>query len=170
MCGGTNKVPLIKGLCQNHYWENNRKNSYDKAVAKERGELPAVQILIDDLDIIFSQLIRLSHADEHGMVQCYTCPTIKHWKHMQCGHFVSRAKMPTRFSVKNCKPQCKDCNEHNGGNEKVYAERMEAEEPGIVGILQEQARGIQDYGRDELKALIADTSRRVKLLLKNIYQ
>lgn len=78
--------------------------------------------------------------------------------------------MPTRFSVNNCRPQCKDCNEHKDGNLKVFAERLESEHPGIVEILQEQARGVQDYGRDELKVLIADTTRRVKQLLKGIYQ
>jgi hypothetical protein len=170
MCGGTNKVPLTKGLCHTHYWGQNRKNSYDRATAKERGELEPVKILIDDLDIIFSQLIRLTHADEHGMVACYTCDTVKHWKQMQNGHLVSRAQMPTRFNVKNCRPQCKTCNEDLRGNLVVFAERLEAEELGIVEILQEQGRAIQDYGRDELKALIADTTRKVKLLLNNIYQ
>jgi hypothetical protein len=170
MCNNNKKVPTTKGLCQTHYWEQNKKKSYDKATAKQFGELEPVKILIDDYDIIFSQLIRLMYADEHGQVKCYTCETVKHWKHMQCGHFVSRAEMPTRFSVKNCRPQCKVCNEDKRGNLAVFAERLEADEPGIVAILQEQARGIQDYGRDELKALIADSTRRVKQLLKNIYQ
>lgn len=169
-CGGTKKVPVISGLCHTHYWESRRAKSVEKLNAKERGELPAVAILTDDLDIIFSQLIRLKEADEHGMVKCYTCDEIKHWKQIQCGHFIPRAQMPTRFSEKNCRPQCKQCNEDKRGNLVVFSERLEVEEPGIVSILEEQSRGIQDYGRDELKALIADTSRRVKLLLKNVYQ
>jgi hypothetical protein len=167
---GSKQKPLIAGKCESHYWEQNKKKSFEKAQAKVMGELEPVKILIDDLDIIFSQLIRLSHADEHGMVQCFTCDIIRHWKQMQCGHFVSRAQMPTRFSVKNCRPQCKDCNEHKDGNLIVFSERLEAEEPGIVAILEEQSRGIQDYSRDELKALIADTTRKVKLLMNNIYQ
>jgi hypothetical protein len=169
-CGGTNKVALTAGLCHTHYWESRRVKSVDRLNAKERGELEPVKILIDDLDIIFSQMIRLTHADEHGMVACYTCDVLKHWKQMQCGHFVSRAQMPTRFSVKNCRPQCKTCNEDLRGNLAVFAERLEAEELGIVEILQEQGRAIQDYGRDELKALIADTTRKVKALMNKIYQ
>jgi hypothetical protein len=169
MCGGTKKVPLIGKLCQQHYWEQNKKKSFDKATAKERGELEPVKILIDDLDIIFSQLIRLKEADEHGMAKCYTCEDVKHWKQLQCGHYISRAQMPTRFSEKNCRPQCKICNEDKRGNLVVFAERLEAEEPGIVAILEEQSRGIQDYGRDELKVLIADAIRKVKPLLK-LYQ
>jgi len=170
MCGGTKKVPLIGKLCQTHYWEQNKKKSYEKTVAKEGGELEPVKILTDDLDIIFSQLVRLTYADERGMVACYTCDVVKHWKQMQCGHFISRAHMPTRFSMKNCRPQCGTCNGEKNGNLIVFAERLEAEEPGIVAILQEQARCVQDYSREELKALIADTTRKVKLLLKNVYQ
>lgn len=172
MCGGTKKVPVIgkERLCPTHYWEQNRKKSYDKATAKISGELEPVKILIDDYDIIFSQLIRLMYEDEYGMVKCYTCDTVKHWKHMQCGHYIPRAHMPTRFSVKNTKPQCEICNEHKRGNLTVFAERLEAEEPGLVAMLEEQSRGIQDYERNELKILIADATRRVKQLLKGIYQ
>lgn len=169
-CGGTNKVPLTKGLCQNHYRENGNKKSMAKAQAKEMGELEPVKILLDDYDIIFSQHIRLMYADEFGMVQCYTCPTIKHWKQMQNGHYIPRAHMPTRFSAKNCRPQCKDCNEHKNGNLIVFAERLEDEEPGIVELLKELSRGVEDYSREELKYMIGDTTRKVKLLLKNIYQ
>jgi hypothetical protein len=167
-CGGTNKVPLTTGLCHTHYWESRRSVSVERLNAKERGELEPVAILTDDLDIIFSQLIRLKEADEFGMVKCFTCPEIKHWKQMQCGHFVKRAHMGTRYSERNCRPQCKNCNEHKDGNEKVFAEHLEAEEPGLVAMLQEQAREVQGYDRDELKALVIDTTRRVKLLLKRI--
>lgn len=170
MCGNDKKVPTTKGLCHTHYWEQVKKNSVEKLNAKERGELPAVAILTDDLDIIFSQLIRLKGADENGMVKCFTCEDVKHWKQMQCGHFVPRAQMPTRFSEKNCRPQCKICNEDKRGNLKVFSERLELEEPGIVAILEEQSRGIQDYGRDELRVLIYDTTRRVKIIQKGIYQ
>jgi NinG protein len=169
-CGGRDIVPLIGKYCQQHYWEENKKKSVEKLNAKERGELPAVAILSDDMDIIFSKLIRLKDADENGLVQCFTCPTIRPWTQMQCGHFVKRGNMATRFSEKNCRPQCKECNEHKDGNEKVFAERLEAEEKGLVEMLREQGREVEDYSRDELKLLIQDTTRRVKLLLKNIYQ
>jgi len=169
-CGGTKKVPLMKGLCQNHYRESLNCKSIERAQAKELGELEPMKILIDDLDIIFSQFIRLSYADEHGMVACYTCDVVKHWKQMQCGHFIPRAHMPTRYSTKNCRQQCKQCNEDLRGNLVVFAEKLEAEEPGIVAILEEQSRQVQDFSRDELKAMIVDTTRKVKNLLSNIYQ
>lgn len=167
-CGNGKKVPTTKGLCHTHYWESRRVKSVEKLNAKERGELEPVAILTDDLDIIFSQLVRLKEADEHGMVKCFTCDTVMHWKDMQNGHYIPRANMPTRYSVKNCRPQCKGCNEHKDGNLTVFAERLEAEEPGIVEILQEQSREVQDYSREELKYMIGDTTRKVKNLMKKI--
>lgn len=163
-------MPLTGGLCHSHYWESRRVKSVDRLNAKERGELEPIKILTDDLDIIFSQLIRLKDAYADGMVKCYTCDEVKHWKYMQCGHFVKRGNMTTRYSEKNTRPQCKNCNEHKDGNEKVFAEQLEAEEPGIVEILREQGREVEDFSRDELKRKIADTTRKVKLLLKGIYQ
>jgi hypothetical protein len=167
---GSKPVPLIKGKCGTHYWGQINRKSVERRQAKAMGELEPVKILSDDLDILFSQQVRLTYADEHGMVKCFTCDTVKHWKQMDCGHFISRAKMPTRYSVKNCRPQCKECNRHNNGEEKVFAERLEAEEPGIVEILKEQSREVQDFGREELKVMIGDTTRKVKLLMNNIYQ
>jgi hypothetical protein len=167
-CGGTNKVPLMKGLCQMHYREQLNRKSMDRASAKEMGELEPVKILLGDLDLLFSQQIRLMYVDEYGNVQCFTCDAVKNWKHMQCGHYISRAEMPTRYSVKNCRPQCNTCNVDMRGNLIVFAERLEAEEPGIVELLRELSREVQDYSREELKYMIGDTTRKVKNLLKKI--
>lgn len=89
---------------------------------------------------------------------------------MQCGHFIPRAHMPTRFSMKATRPQCKVCNDDLRGNLAVFSERLEAEELGIVAILEEQSRAVQDFSREELKAMVVDTTRKVKHLLKIIFQ
>lgn len=80
-----------------------------------------------DLDKIFSQFVRQSNADENGMVDCYTCSKRLHWKEMQCGHFVSRQHLATRYSEDNCRPQCVGCNVFGGGKVSVFAERLEKE-------------------------------------------
>lgn len=168
-CGGRNKVPLTAGLCHTHYWESRRLKSAQKASARFEDELDPVKILIADYDLIYSQLVRLTAADDNGYVQCFTCDIVLPWTQMQCGHFIPRAQMPTRFSLKNTRPQCKICNEDLRGNLVIFAERLEAEEPGLVAILEEQARDVQDYSREELKVLIAAATRKVKPLLK-LYQ
>jgi hypothetical protein len=169
MCGGTKKVPLIGKLCHTHYWNNNRMKSAAKFEAKMTGQ-DDKSIVIDDLDAIFSQVVRLSHADEKGMVECYTCGTKKHWKQMQCGHFIPRAHMFTRFSEDNTKPQCPTCNMLKDGNLVAFAEHLNRDRSGAVEMLEEQARNVYHYEVDELKAMIGNYAMKKKALLKNIYQ
>lgn len=169
MCCNGKKVPLIAGLCERHYWDNNRRKSAAKFEAKMTGQEDK-QTVIDDLDAIFSQIVRLSHADEKGMVECYTCGVKGNWKHMQCGHFIPRIHMFTRFSEDNCKPCCKMCNEGKGGNLVAFAQHLERDRPGSVEMLEEQARNVYHYDVDELKAMIGNYAARKKKLLKNIYQ
>ncbi len=55
------------------------------------------------LDQIFSKYIRAKFPK-----YCYTCnkPSDK----LQCGHFVSRQYLATRWDEDNCRPQCWGCN------------------------------------------------------------
>lgn len=55
------------------------------------------------LDTIFSKYIRAKFPKV-----CYTCkkPSDK----LQCGHFVSRQYLATRWDEDNCRPQCVGCN------------------------------------------------------------
>lgn len=62
------------------------------------------------LDAIFSQYIRLRDTDEWGYGSCITCGERKFWKNADCGHFITRAKLSTRFDPQNCALQCKGCN------------------------------------------------------------
>jgi hypothetical protein len=79
------------------------------------------------LDDIFSLFIRQRKADANGFVKCYTCPTTKHWKEMQNGHYIPRQHMATRYLIINNNPQCKNCNENLRGNLEVYREKLIAE-------------------------------------------
>ena len=72
------------------------------------------------LDRIFSQYIRLFNSDEFGFTKCCTCMKIDFWDRFQCGHFINRWEMATRWHEKNCHPQCPDCNERKGGNLEAY--------------------------------------------------
>lgn len=65
----------------------------------------------------FSEFIRLRDADEHGMVTCITNPKIrKHWRDMDCGHWISRAKESTRYDEHNANGQSKQSNRFQGGH------------------------------------------------------
>ena len=172
MCTSGIKVPVFgkDGLCHGHYWGQVNQRSVAKAQEKELAGDVDLQTLVDDLDIIFSRYIRLKEADQNGIAFCYTCADRYHWKVLQCGHFIPRAHMYTRFSEDNCHQQCGHCNGAKRGNLVVYAANLERDKPGSVEILQEQGRIVQHWTRDVLKAMIGDYTRKVKQLLKGIYQ
>jgi len=78
---------------------------------------------VGKVDAVFSEYIRLrdAHAIKMGgYVRCISCPTIKYWKNMDCGHFQNRKFMYLRFSEENCNTQCRSCNRFNEGNQVEY--------------------------------------------------
>lgn len=102
------------------------------------------------LDEVFSKYIRQKYANQEGQVQCYTCPIKKHWKEMQCGHFVSRSALATRFSEDNCRVQCVGCNVFGGGQIATFANNLERENEGIVTALYKKSQEItKDYPYQE---------------------
>jgi len=75
-----------------------------------------------DLDKVFSIFIRLRVANSEGIVKCFTCGKYSHWKNgMQCGHYISRRHLSTRFDEKNCQVQCEKCNLYDQGNAGKFA-------------------------------------------------
>lgn len=112
------------------------------------------QALVNELDRIFSRIIRLRAADEYSNCKCFTCKANKHWSMMQCGHFVSRGNTQLRWEFINNKVQCKSCNEGLAGNLKVYAENLDKEQPGLSEQLIEKGREVYSWTLDELKQLL----------------
>lgn len=80
-----------------------------------------------ELDHYFSQFIRLKHADKDGNEPCYTCGKVKHWKEQQCGHFISRQYLVTRWNEDNCRPQCAGCNLFGNGQLLDFEENLKRE-------------------------------------------
>ncbi len=82
------------------------------------------------LDKALSDYVRKSNADEFGQVNCFTCTARKNWKLVDCGHFITRSKMSTRWLYKpeegmvNMMPQCKQCN-LTGGQQYLFAKRLD---------------------------------------------
>ena len=70
-----------------------------------------------ELDKWFSQYIRLRRADANGLVECFTCGKIDHWKKQQAGHFQSRRHLTTRWNELNVQVQCVRCNMLNQGEQ-----------------------------------------------------
>lgn len=89
-----------------------------------------------DLWPLISQFVRLSHANEEGFVQCYTCPAVKFWETrpkeaiygIQAGHcFTQGGHKATIFDLDNIRPQCYQCNINNSGEGAVFRGNLERE-------------------------------------------
>tara|TARA_R110000824_G_C14937117_1_gene649360 strand:- start:318 stop:725 length:408 start_codon:yes stop_codon:yes gene_type:complete len=80
--------------------------------------MKTISKLKKELDKWFSLYIRLRDATDEGLVQCFTCGCVKHYKKgMQNGHFQSRRHLATRFDETNCQPQCVGCNMFKAGEQ-----------------------------------------------------
>jgi len=65
--------------------------------------------------------------DLGGLIPCYTCGRMSHYKSMDSGHFFVRAHRGTRWDLRNIRPQCKRCNWTLEGNKDEYTSRLTAE-------------------------------------------
>lgn len=83
-----------------------RKGKKDKTGVKVRKKAN----LVDKLDRIFSQYIRLRDVMPNGYFRCISCGKVKPYEQSDCGHFFSRRHMATRFDEDNCNSECKGCN------------------------------------------------------------
>lgn len=91
---------------------------------KKRSEPKSVSKLMKELDAVFSQWVRLSHANKEGIVSCYTCGYQNHYKKMQNGHFISRFYKATRWDKRNCRVQCVMCNMWRNGDIATFRENL----------------------------------------------
>ena len=109
--------------------------------------MKSISKLKKDLDKWFSLYIRLRESTDEGMVQCFTCGAVKHYKQgMQCGHFQSRSFLATRFDEENCQPQCVGCNMFKQGEQYKFSLYLEAQYWQATAVeLQEKASQIQMF-------------------------
>jgi len=133
----------------------------------KKSKRPSRKKLVDKLDSVFSQFVRLSNADSEGNVRCYTCDANMHWKEAQNGHFYTRGRYATRWDINNCRVQDYRCNIILKGNYIVYTRRMIAEigEHG-VDELERLSKTTVKIPTHQLQDMIEDYSHRVEMLLK----
>jgi hypothetical protein len=121
-----------------------------------------------ELDKWFSLYIRLRDATAEGMVQCFTCGCIKHYKSgMQCGHFQSRSFLATRFDEVNCQPQCVGCNMFKQGEQYKFALGLDSKYgEGTAQELQFLAKSIVKFSRVDYDEKISYYKKAVNKLKK----
>ncbi len=104
-----------------------RATGHTKANKRTSGSSKTTAKLKKELDSVFSQFVRLKHANKDGTVACYTCGKVKHWREMQNGHFISRQYLVTRWNEDNCRVQCVGCNMFGDGKPLDFEENLKKE-------------------------------------------
>jgi hypothetical protein len=108
----------------------------------------------------FSEWIRLRDAGPDGRAECITCQRSDHWRTMDAGHYLTRAKESTLFDERNVSCQCKGCNRFQGGKFYEHGQAVDRKfGPGTRHDLERKAgqvckRTVNDY------LFIADTYKK----------
>lgn len=121
-------------------------------------------------DAVFSKYIRLKNATPQGYIQCYTCGIIKHYKNMDCGHFIKREYHRLRYDERNCKPQCTRCNHYNSGMQDEFAKNI-IDEYGIEvfnELMNKKHLPYTEYLKGLYASVIETYQPKVKKLLERI--
>jgi len=158
--------PVIKGLCNNHYWLNVRLKSVNKQYEKEEVGKKGNELsdLITKADAVFSKYIRLSEANTSGKIKCFICQNRVRWQDAQAMHFVKRGNLFLRWDERNVKVGDNNCNVVKGGNYLLFAKKLESLNPGITDILMEESRLVYKPTRQEIHDIINSYTQKIKQL------
>lgn len=126
---------------------------------------PSFRSLKHKLDVVFSQWIRRRHATSQGDAVCVTCTKVASWKELQCGHFVSRVYLATRWDERNAAVQCGACNVLRRGNYAEYtAYMLRKYGPGIIDELLQRKMAVIKYTPADLVGLIDTYKQKLEAL------
>lgn len=126
----------------------------------------SLSTLIHDLDGVFSHFIKL--RDTHnGRIKCFICGASMTFAEAQCGHFIDRDQMPTRFDEHNCHAVCEGCNCFDANHKERYAAMILVKYGhDEIERLHHKSKGLQKYMRFEIDELIGHYKKRVSELKK----
>lgn len=102
-----------------------REKAVKNALKSQKSALRKIKSIggkpkLNKADKIFSLYVRQRDADENGIIRCISCGAFRQWRKADCGHFLKRQHMATRFDEVNCNCQCKPCNGFEQGNNVGY--------------------------------------------------
>lgn len=73
---------------------------------------------------LLSECVRREAADANGMVRCYTCDEVSHWKEIQCGHAIPGRTGATLLDEEILRPQNAKCNIWGRGQYHIFAAKL----------------------------------------------
>lgn len=124
--------------------------------------------LIERLDRVFSEYIRIrdSFKTQSGFYfKCISCGAIKPYSEADCGHYVNRGHMGTRYNEENCNAQCRFCNRFDEGNIYNYRRGLvDKIGENRVLILESMKHDACKLSEFEMEAMITHYRERLKRL------
>ena len=117
----------------------------------------SVSTLKAKLDRVFSEYIRLRDTAGHtkdGFFKCVSCGQIKPYSQADCGHYIGRQHMATRFNELNCWAQCRKCNRFEEGRKADYrrnlVDRIGEDKVLLLEASQRNTAKISDFEYEEM--------------------
>lgn len=102
--------------------------------------------LIRKLDNLISKHVRERDSE------CITCGAAFE---LECGHFMGRTAMSTRFDERNCNAQCRVCNSNEHGDIDAYKYRIDEKwGEGTADELVLLSKQIKKWDEHELREMI----------------
>ncbi len=94
----------------------------------KRGKRSPEKKAKDKLWTLVSIFVRTRHTDPHtGLVPCYTCGVVKHWKEGDAGHAIPGRHNKVLFDLDLLRFQCKSCNGPKSGNQYIFGKKLNEE-------------------------------------------
>ncbi len=139
-------------------WKTKKKKPVNIVKARWflRGtEYIPIKRLILKLDRLFSKYKRLSNLTPQGFIRCFTCGGFFTYRQIDCGHYIGRECMATRYLDENTEPQCHSCNRFAEGKKAIFAINLQKKYgKDILDKLNAKAQEIWQPTTYELEELI----------------
>lgn len=114
---------------------------------------------------LLSQIIRRSHADEGGTVECYTCGRLMNWEKdgAQAGHAIPGRTGAVLLDESVIRVQCTSCNIFHRGQYHIFATKL-IEEKGLDWWKCKlvESKKIRKWSRVELEETIEKYKEKLK--------
>lgn len=134
-----------------------------KKTGKSKNKKVSSEIdLIAKADKITSQLVRKMYKTGNNFIKCFTCGKILHFNEAECGHFIPRRHLKTRWLLDNLRPQCNNCNSKLHGNLEIFEEKLEKNSPGIIEKLKNLANETTHISDIDIVELIEEYKTLIK--------
>ena len=149
-----------------------RKNATRKPTHRQTSGRGVVSLITlkRKIDVLWSKYIRNRDSDRFGFASCVTCGRRDRIDNMDCGHYMSRGFMATRWDEKNCAAQCRKCNRYQEGRHGAFAQAINTRYgPGTAEAIEYKAkRGGNRVNRVVAEMILRELTQKTQELAKEV--